>query len=607
MQPSSTVRSVSPRKNLRDGQRRVVEEALAKASGVLAVQLPTGYGKTLTAAAVFRALRERGDVNRVMYLVPTVAQLRQFCEDGGDEFLDAGLDGITPFDVGYNPSDAVKRHRTNRTVVFAATIQAVTAGGVGIALREMLQTGVWMIVVDEYHHYGIDKTWGRSALNMGAKFVLAMSATPERKNQDSAFGSPHVRVTYREAVKQKAAKTLRLHAYEYKVDAVTVNGEVVSFTTSEIIDAAGSDDPSAIDKYIVDRKLRWSPKYISPLVSIPVERLLARRRGVLKLQMIVGAMSCLHARMVCEQIQTMFGDLMRIDWVGTGPNGRSDSENEAVLRKFCPPKRNGRRDPEDIQIDILVHVGMAGEGLDSVFVSEVVHLNKATITNQNDQENGRASRRIPGAPEELQQAYVNVDSSSPYAEWAGKKIMDVFDRENGEPPPENDNDDDPDTRDPSELPDEPTIVIADCTLQHIDKGDPEVKGCAEALVKEGHYDPTIMNDPQHPIWDAALELRRRELEARARGQDKMSTMYQLRASIQDAVGKVASLAARTGSNMRPQGSLIGDLCKRIRSEMKRRFGAGVADADEAGLRSRYAWLKQQDVTIRKEGVPGWLK
>lgn len=605
MESSSPLHSVPPRKALRDGQRRVVEAALRLAAGTLPVQLPTGYGKTLAAAATFVAMRERGDVTRLLYLVPTTAQLRQFCSDGRDEFRDAGLDGVAPFDIGYSPTQALARHRRNQTVVFAATIQAVVSGSVGMAVKEMLQTGQWMIVVDEYHHYGVDNVWGRAVLDMGARFLLAMSATPERKNQDSAFGAPAVRIRYREAEEADAAKTLRLHAYEYRVDAITVNGEPVSFTTSEVVEAVGSDDPHAIDKYIVDRKLRWSPKYISPLVSIPIERLLSRRRG-LPLQMIVGAMGCLHARMVCEQIKTMFGDLLRIDWVGTGPNGRTDAENEAIIAKFCPPKENGVRRPENIKLDVLVHVGMAGEGLDSVFVTEVVHLNKATISNQNDQENGRASRRIPGAPEELQTAFINVDSSSPYAEWTGSKVMDVFDRENGEVPPERE-DETPEPRELSELPDEPTVMIADCELERIEKGDPEVKGCAVKFAEAGGIDVSVLNDPNHWVWDAAIQLRRKELIERAKGQDGMSVLYQLKDSVRSAVGKIASLSARQGSSMRFERSLIGDLMKRIYTEMRKRFGAGVDNADEAGLRARYAWLKTLEVTVRKEGVPTWLK
>ena len=412
---------------------------------------------------------------------------------------------------------------------------------------------------------------------------------------------------YRESVGEGAAKSLESHSYEYRVDAITVNGEPVSFTTTEVVDAAGSSEPNAIDKFIVDKKLRWSPKYISPLVSIPIERLLARRGG-LPLQMIVGAMGCLHAKMVHEQIRSMFGDMLRVDWVGTGPNGRSDAENAAVIRKFCPPKnRDGSRRAEDVQLDILVHVGMAGEGLDSVFVSEVVHLNRASITNQNDQENGRASRIIPGAPRELQRAFINVDSSSPYAAWSGERVMDAFDRENGESPPEEEPDDgESECRDPSELPDEPTIIIADCELLHIDRGDPEVRGCAEALLQAGNWSMTALDDPEHEIWDRAIQLRRRELEERARGQEGRSVLYQLKASIQNAVGKVASLTARRGSTIRFERGLIGDLRERINREMKKRWGHGIDVAEEGELRERYAWLNVLSrLCSRKACHRGW--
>lgn len=605
MQSASPLRHVSPRKTPREGQRRVVEFCVEKQRGTVCVQLPTGYGKTLAAALTFTALHKAGVVNRLLYLVPTAAQLNQFCNDGEGDFLDAGLAGSVPFDVSYSPAQAVARHRENRTAVFAATIQSVTSGAAGMAVREMLQTGSWMVVIDEYHHYGIDKSWSRAALDLLATFTLAMSATPNRRNQDSAFGEPQVKVTYRQAVDEGAVKALRLHSYEYRVDAITVNGEPVSFSTSDIVNAAGSADPTAIDKYIVDKKLRWSPKYISPLVSIPIERLLSRRRG-LPLQALVGGMGCLHAKMLCEQIRSMFGDILRVDWVGTGPHGRTDAENKSVLRKFCPPKVNGVRRAKDIELDVLVHVGVAGEGLDSVYVSEVIHLNKATVTNQNHQENGRAARPIPGAPSELQEAVINVDSASPYAEWSGARIMDLFDADPGEPPPEEEYVE-REPRELDDLPEEPTIVIADCQLESIDKGDPEVKGCATALVSAGGFDPSILNDPNHQIWDAAIMLRRRELLERARGQDGMATLYQLRKAVQDAVAAIASRTARIASVNRPERSTIGDLMKRINSEMKRRHGAPIAEADEEGLRARYAWLKRLEKTLKCEGIPQWLR
>lgn len=606
MESSSSVRSVPPRKTLREGQLQVVKKALSKKSGLLSVQLPTGYGKTLTAASVFVKLREAGVVNRLLYLVPTTAQLRQFTDDGRSDFEDAGLAGISPFDIGYSPGQALARHRKNHTIVYVATIQAVIAGHVGIAIKEMIQTGQWMIVIDEYHHYGVDKAWARAVLDLNAAFTLAMSATPIRKGQDGAFGKPSIITKYVDAAtKENAVKRLQLHSYEYRVDAITVNGEPISFTTSELIQEVGSTDPVANDKFVIGRKLRWSPKYISPLVSIPVERLLARRHRNFPLQMIVGAMGCLHAKMVCEQIHSMFGTLLRVDWVGTGPNGKSDADNEAILKKFCPPKRDGKRRPEDVGLDILVHVGMAGEGLDSVFVSEIIHLNPASITNQNDQENGRAARRIPGAPDDLQVAFINVDSSSPYAEWKGQLIMSVFDRENGEPPPPG-GDDPPEPRDYSDIPDKPVVIIASCELDHIDKGDPEVRGCAEAIVKVMGLDISVLKDIKHEIYDHAITLRRRELAERAEGQEGMAALYQIRDQIRSAVGKVASLAARTASISRVEKSLPGDNMKRINSEIKKRFGGSVDDADENGLRERYAWVKRLETTIKTSGVPPWL-
>ena len=612
MQSSGCMRVVPPRKTLRDGQRKVVDRITEVSSGVLPVQLPTGYGKTLTAAASFRSLWERGQVNRLLYLVPTRAQLDQFCNDGSDDFLDAGLSGVTPFNIGYSDSLAVKHHRKNTRAVFAATIQAVASGAVGTAVRDMMQTGVWMVVVDEYHHYGIERAWGRAVASLPAKFLLAMSATPERKDQDSPFGKPVIKVPYKTAVAEGAAKRLILHSYEYRVDAITVNGEPISFTTSDVVREVGSCDPAAIDRYVVDRKLRWSPKYISPLVSIPVERLLTRR-GSYPLQMIVGAMGCLHAKMVCEQIRSMFGDLLRVDWVGTGPHGRTDAENSAVISKFCPPKREGKRHPGDVKLDVLVHVGMAGEGLDSVFVSEVVHLNSASVTNQNHQENGRASRPIPGAPESLRLAYINVDSSSPYAEWSGRKVEEIFDAESDCPPPEDlDTEEEKDPRDITELPDEPMIMIAECELQHIDKGDPEVRSCAEALTSAeafrigGKPDRSWINDPDHEIWQAAIELRRKELRDRASNVEGMAVMAQLRATLDTAVGSVAARAARIGSGARFERSLIGDMKKRINTEMRKRWGARK-NFDESELRERYRWVKALERTLISEGLPTWLQ
>ncbi len=613
MESASSLRPVPPRKILREGQRRVVEYVRKHPLGCTAIRLPTGYGKTLTAAACFAELYKAGVVSRLLYVVPTTVQLRQFVSvsngsDGQEDFLDAGLAGVHPFDVGYSETQALKRHRMDSSAVFACTIQAVTVGAVGAAVRAMMETGRWMLVVDEHHHYAVDKSWSSALRSLNAVSVLAMSATPDRVDQDGAFGVPQVGVTYQEAHAEGAVKRLVLHSYEYQVDAITVNGEPISFTTSDLIKEVGSDKPNSIEEHITSRKLRWSPKYVSPLVSIPIDRLLRRRQHAprVRFQALVGAMSCSHAQMVCEQIRTMYPDLA-IDWVGTGLNGRTQQDNEAIIARFCPPKRNGKRDPRDIKLDVLVHVAMAGEGLDSVFVVEVVHLNAATISNQNDQENGRAARRIPGLEDRFQEAVINVDSSSPYSEWSGDKIMDVFDRGLGKVPgdgPER-------TASEWDPPLEPTVILADCELTGIDKGDPEVIAHARnlsAIVKE--FCAADLEDINHPIYDYAIAIRKKELRDTPDQSLGMSALCQVREDVNQLVGTCASLAAQiVGQRIgRFEKSLIGDFKKRFYGFLKKRFGGALVDADEAGLRERYAFLRGNVFVALKTGtLPTWLQ
>ena len=122
--------------------------------------------------------------------------------------------------------------------------------------------------------------------------------------------------------------------------------------------------------------------------------MLAQRQYHPKLQALIGALCVSHAELVCKQIAEMYPEL-NVDWVGTGENGRNDPENELIIGKFCPPKDEDGNRPLP-EIDVLVHVGIAGEGLDSIKVSEVVFLNNASISNKRIQEAGRASRFLEG-------------------------------------------------------------------------------------------------------------------------------------------------------------------------------------------------------------------
>jgi hypothetical protein len=421
-----------------------------------------------------------------------------------------------------------------------------------------------------------------------------MSATPYRPGDDSAFGKPDVTVTYRRAVKENAVKPLMCHGYTYRVDAID-NGDVVSYTTQELTDKAGDSSPEALER--VFREMRWSPKYISPLVDVPITRMLRNRiQTGFKLQALIGAFCCSHAQLVCEQVRAMFPELL-VDWVGTGTNGRSDGENRRVLAQFCPPKREGKRHQSDIKLDVLVHVGMAGEGLDTVYVSEVIHLNPANRNNSNDQENGRAARFLPDVT-----GFINCESGTDYSrDFVGDLIELAFDTPPGEVP-----DEDPEEprqeQDQLELPllpDLPSIQIVDCELIEINTG--EVERMAQAI---SEISGLPLDSPELQVKAVELykQMRRQEAE---RFNDR-AVVEQWGEAVSNALSVVTRRTAQlmTTPGARMDKSLIGDIKKRINTKKKRALGA--VDRDVENLRRHYGWLKNLENELMQLGVPSWL-
>ena len=609
MEPTSNMPRVSFRKKLRSGQRECIEKAAEQERTSLNAQLPTGYGKTFTAAAVFSILCQQGRVNRLLYIVPSKAQLDQFVSDGRSDFWAASLEGNTfVIDIARNPTDALKRHRNNINQIYACTIQGLTnkRSILWDTVVNLMSQGRWMIVIDEYHHYGLDAHWGIEIAKLNFVFRFAMSATPYRKDDDSAFGVPDVIVPYRIAVKEKAIKQLECHSYVYRVDTIDeTTGDVRTYTTDEIREEAGSDSADAIEKMRVRRKMRWSPKYVSPLVHDPIERMIrARIRTGLPLQVLIGAMCCSHAQIVCQQIKEMYPDL-RIDWVGTGEYGRDDATNIEILKKFCPPKdeSTGLRRHQDVELDILIHVAMAGEGLDSVYVVEIVHLNPANINNQNNQENGRASRFL----EDLI-GYVNVDSCSPYAQFTGDRIMDLMDdpfAEAKEPDEQKDfdlNDD---------LPDEPKIRELDVSIINmecikIDMGYPRYE-----LVWQKHFniDLSSMTEEERAkhlnmIKEDFYKLRREEAEQN----NQKSIIAQYEQQVQNALSSVAGLVfskMAQAAGARLDKAIRGDVMKRINTKKKILLGGLERDAEV--LNKHWHWLKSLYDEIKNKGIPSWLQ
>lgn len=590
------------KQNPRPGQTKVIKTALQDGRSRLCAQLPTGYGKTFTATAVYSTLQRKGVVDRLLYIVPSTGQLNQFVQDGKNDLSAAGVEGnLYVCDIAFTgAAQSMKQHRTGSHQVFACTVQGLSSAGVGSTVKRLMESGRWMICVDEYHHYGVEKTWGRIVLDLErlpqCHFLLALSATPYRPDDDSAFGKPEVVVTYSQAVKENAVKPLRCHAYTYRIDAID-GGDVVSYTTQDLADRAGSDNPEALER--VFREMRWSPKYISPLVDAPITRMLRFRLSTgYKLQALIGAFCCSHAQLVCDQVKAMFPELS-VDWVGTGTNGRTDSENRAVLEAFCPPKKDGKRRQEDIKLDVLVHVGMAGEGLDTVYVSEVIHLNPANKNNSNDQENGRAARYLSGVT-----GFINVESGSDYArDYLGARIEYGFDVTPDEVPDAEEDEELDREREANTpfLPDEPSIQIVNCECIEINTG--EVARMAEALHIASAKTISI-DDPV--LQEKAIELYQSMRRKEAEQFNERSYVEQWNDAVNNALAVVARrvIQASNSPEIRIDRSQAGDIKKRINTRKKRALGAVCRDVDV--LRRHFQWLKELELTLIQDGIPEWL-
>jgi superfamily II DNA or RNA helicase len=607
MEPASNLQTLPSKQNLRAGQEAVVN--LFRSQTKVVAQLPTGYGKTLTAVCSYLELKRRIGVNRVLYIVPRGQQAQQAAEEVPRSIKEMVGESAKAFVVGDNPITALKAHRNGAAEVYVTTVQAlVSSPRTLMTILEMMAVGRWFVVIDEHHHYGDaeDSVWTQKVLSLPASALLAMSATPNRSDGPSPLGDPDVRVTYLDAWREGAVKELRLHSYEYRVDAVNVNGDIIPFSTAELIKEVGSDNPAEIEKWMASRQMRWSPKYISPLILHPIERLLDLRMRNVRGQMIVQALSCSHAKMVCDQVKALTPQGMRVDWVGTGPNGRTDTENECVLREFCPEKDAfGRR---RWSLDILVNVGIAGEGLDTTDVCEVVFLTSPNITNSALQTIGRGARTIRGLHEQPA-CIVNVDGACEFAPHIGQEVMSLFDgdvRTEDERELERESGSEGDDYDP--LPDTITVGILDVTLLDI-RTDPMYQGVL-ALTEAQARKSGLTDEQAKAFVESAAEHAVREyMRQRDERFNASAIEAQTRDKLRTAVNKVAGLIVRRMTDrtgMRLDRSFIGDIVKRINSQKKRALGAvEAAGVDE--LQRHYHWIKQLEAQVLSGGAPEWLR
>lgn len=609
----------------RPGQSRLIEWLLDNVNSALrlCVRWPGGYGKTIGIALAYMILRQFGRVNRLLVVVANDQQRTQFRRDFPATCRRIGLaikgDCVWEFD---KTARAIRTSMFNRCEVFVVTIQMVSATNRKTTdpLIDLLGDGnQWMLAADEYHHYAQEKDWGKSLQRVcdNVRFSLAMSATPTRDGTGTIFGEPDLVVTYREAVDEKAVKKLWLRRYHYTVKATTGDGSEVEYTTDELRQQLDNENLSDFEERV---GLRYSTKYIHPMILEPLLRLQDRRTASGKpLQMLIRAMSCRHAKYICKVVQEVSPGL-RVNWVGSGPNGQPEHVNAAVIEQFVPPAG------VDPQLDVLVQVQKVGEGSDSVMVCEIVDLSLANIdgaSNQLKQFIFRGSRVVPGLCEDQQYCNVNVPSDAKLAglqqdeNLIGVSLMDWIDGDYSKAGAEADEEQPPKDGEFNPAPEDFLSIVVrrsaelteltDDMRGHFMKFVANMNGCV--VESSSHWD--VENNPDH--LEAAKRAYLVVANTHATEMDSQAQLEQRAQKFDAEVRRLASHGAKIVSRstgIEVSGRLIGKLAMKINRYLKNKIGRGREawldeDFDLAGQ-----ILHRQGCAIRDrvegKGVLPWL-
>lgn len=609
MEHASHLHSVSSSENgsglkLRKGQERL-RDYIEKNPGesLVNVQFPTGYGKTVAFAVAYNEYRSMQIVNRAVVVVPTTTQRIQYEKDFGAACAKVGIDGGGKVKRIDCDTATLRYHKNNMADVFVIGVGKLIQN-LGY-MRDLMAKGKWLLVADEHHHYAPDMPWGdavRELMEMSER-TLAMSATPYRNGGDlSIFGRPTdgLRITLKEASDEHAIKRIKANIEHYFVDVVDRHGEVTRITTESLRN--GDTLPESLSAWETKQQLRYLNKYLSPMMSSSVACLSRKQiEHPGQHQMIVYAMSCRHAQSLAQAVKTIGLGEVSVDWVGVGPDGRGDEENDGVLGRF----KSG-------EIDCLVQVNKAGEGFDVCRASVLVFLNLLGSSPQAEQQIGRGLRRnyaIKDHRQDVCDIFVPADSH----------LVDLVRGMEQMTQPEDEEQEEKDKRDPLDPSDFRLESLPSWQLlsaEHdrsevlwvIDPNDPRVYRTAKEMEPvykaKGRPFSAESKDDLEQVAKAMALLMKEQHAAQSEDERLKQARDRVFKAVNVCANNLAKLRARiTGGSY--ERSLVGDLAKKIHGTWKRQFG-GHSDMTIGELEQKYDWVDSINNSVRAGEVPEWL-
>ncbi len=373
---------------LRPGQREALRqwaEALRAGSRSELVVVPVGYGKTVIGVGSFVIALTQGIADTCLYLTPTDV-LRTQVYHGVERALGV-LGSRAELRKFLAENATLRRAAANRANFIVATYQQVAAAPDRYA-RLAAGRRVHM-VCDEAHHLGERGQWAAALGSLPVASTMLLSATPVRLDREPLAGAryvpaddgeglvidPLVHVTMRQAWREgRILKRLAMQMKDYAVELRGVDGEVYTFTASEMADLPD------FDQRCVRQQLRWNDDYVQPLVREFARTLEQKMRlAPGQHQGLVFAATTAHADHLARVFARHHPQL-RCTVVHSGPE-LAQSEAEARLRDF----HAGR-------YDVLIQVKKASEGFDAPTVSVLLKLDAVFSREPVIQQLGRGLR-----------------------------------------------------------------------------------------------------------------------------------------------------------------------------------------------------------------------
>jgi hypothetical protein len=594
----------------RQGQkewREYLERHAANGMSIFAGRQPTGYGKTESIIDGYDCFRHRLGCNRVLIVVPTTTQEIAYAKElhTKAKAMRIPLSGVV---VADSAARTFRYHRQNQAEVYIVTIQRLWSAVTGRNARgnwlvELIETGRWCGAADEYHHYADDNSWGQVFRQLPSITPwMALSATPERRQGEPIFGKPVVNISYQAALEEKSPegkpakilKDVQIKIREYGVDMQVAGGEVLTRTTTELREEINTE---GIDEWEARKQLRYLTKYCSPIIGHGLAELnYLRNRAPRNAQpvMLVYAFSCAHAQSLCRIIGGAAPGL-RVDWAGTGPNGRLDAENDKIIDAF---KRG--------DLDVLVQVNIASEGFNCPAICVILDLSLTGFSPQKLQAYGRGTRWYFDLPLTI---FIPTDSNM--ASLAQLRAG-IFDLPVDTIPPREQCDCCPlcprCIHHPWEPKTLPSIHVLNALLIGGEDYVPsreEVYGVAARMNQkpgfEGHFD--VANNEEHfnIIRDALREYQ----QANQRRQSEAESLAYWIGRVKTSVGVLAYnvLMSTIGS---VEKSALADICKRINSRWIYHTHRSHDAMTSADFQEKHQWLDTINQDIIKGRVPPWL-